>query len=437
MEFSTTFPLILGVLLFFFARNFQNWNLWRSSRADNIPHVPGHLLFGSTEYFTRRDDFLEETFERLDSSIFRFRVLFYNIVALRGNAASTLFFNKKSLSFEAGYRLMHGMAPEPHDVKLKTYSELASPTFAKRVSTILKTEYYERIFPKILDIFEETLKRNASQSFNAFDTLKPCIVRAVLHILGSETISESPESVEKMTNIIGKLSEGDSMTNIISCLTLFLFASFVETPPTISWIMIYLSTSSEWNERANREVQGFLASHCSIRQGSSVSQYLAQIPLHAWETDLPVLDAVIDETVRLTLIGAVIRRNVGEDFNFEGSTIRHGDFLTYPLADKHLDPAQFPSPHSFNPGHHLGVDTANKFWGFGGGRHPCLGKRSAYIIIKAFLVTLLTGYDYTIVDRHGHPLLAPPTPKKNSFHTCELEAGVTAHVDLAFKVIQE
>jgi sterol 14-demethylase len=98
-----------------------------------------------------------------------------------------------------------------------------------------------------------------------------------------------------------------------------------------------------------------------------MAQYLAQAPLEAWETELPVLDAIFDETIRLTLTGALIRRNTGEDFVFEGNIIKSGDFLTYPLSDQHLNADRFPNPLEFNPLHHLGVDTTGKFWGFGGG----------------------------------------------------------------------
>jgi sterol 14-demethylase len=209
-----------------------------------------------------------------------------------------------------------------------------------------------------------------------------------LYFLVSKLVAQRKLEEHPKADILQHLlDEGDSMTNIISvrlstsirfewvtdinvqCLTLFVFASFVETPPTLAWVMIYLSTSPEWKRRAQEEVDAFLAQHCPIRWGtSSLSQYLAQAPLEAWETELPVLDAILDETIRLTLTGALIRRNTGNDFVFEGNNIiRNGDFLTYPLSDQHLNPEHFPNPHEFNPLHHLGVDTTGKFWGFGGG----------------------------------------------------------------------
>ncbi|KAJ7848485.1 cytochrome P450 [Mycena olivaceomarginata] len=485
---STPSRAMISTIILFAATCLALTLLRRISRQNSgSPFVGGHLILGSTEYFTKRDEFLEEKFCQLNTSIFRFRILFYPVVALRGKGASSMFFNSKSLSFEAGYRLMHGMAPEPHDVNLKEYSELASPTMAKRVSTMLKTDYYERMLPQMLRIVEETFDSHTSASFDPFDVLKPSVVRVILNLLISERMAEEPGNVSAMTSIIAQLSsggsmlsivlpwlptpgrlkkinavknlyflvsklvaqrkleehpkadilqhlldEGDSMTNIISCLTLFVFASFVETPPTLAWVMIYLSTSPEWKRRAQEEVDAFLAQHCPVRRGtSSLSQYLAQAPLEAWETELPVLDAILDETIRLTLTGALIRRNTGNDFVFEGNNIiRNGDFLTYPLSDQHLNPEHFPNPHEFNPLHHLGVDTTGKFWGFGGGRHPCAGKRSAYIIGKAYIVSLVTGYEYTVKDAQGNVFLTPPAPRKNSFHTCGLEDGVSSRVHL-------
>ena len=75
--------------------------------------------------------------------------------------------------------------------------------------------------------------------------------------------------------------------------------------------------------------------------------------MEAWEDEIPTVDILIRETLRLTMGGTAIRRNIGPDTKADGVTIKHGEFLTYQLADAHFNPTIYSDPMKFDPTRYL------------------------------------------------------------------------------------
>ena len=76
---------------------------------------------------------------------------------------------------------------------------------------------------------------------------------------------------------------------------------------------------------------------------------LSTIPLNAWEEELPSLEAIIRETVRISISATLFRRNIGKDIRIGEATIRRGDFLAYQSADVNLNPDIYTNPMTFDP----------------------------------------------------------------------------------------
>lgn len=89
--------------------------------------------------------------------------------------------------------------------------------------------------------------------------------------------------------------------------------------------------------------------HTNTTSSDLLHQRLSAIPISAWEDDMPILDAVIRETIRLVVNGAALRRNVHEDSQLAGKTISKGSFVTYPVYDAHLNPRIYTNPSKFDP----------------------------------------------------------------------------------------
>jgi cytochrome P450 len=186
-----------------------------------------------------------------------------------------------------------------------------------------------------------------------------------------------------------------------------------------------------WKQKVQAEVASFLSKYTNNLAGTLASQ-LAEVPVTAWEEEMPALDACIKETQRLVQCNIAMREITSERGEFfQGHHFKKGDCLLYPFSDVHMNPELYKDPAKFDPGRYNGRDDprSQKFsfigWGAGqflailsvlpylwasrnAGRHPCLGMRFAKLEIKAIISLFLTGYDYKMVDVNGERLKTFP-----------------------------
>ena len=164
---------------------------------------------------------------------------------------------------------------------------------------------------------------------------------------------------------------------------------------------------------------------------------LSTIPLDAWEEELPSLDVIIRETLRISGSGTFLRRNIEKDIQVGEATIRRGDFLAYSSAEVNHNPDIYTNPMTFDPdryGPDREEDRKEAFgylsWGAGMhltmtlnsgilkcsmslGRHPCAGMKIAKLEIKLVLMMVLLGYEYELVDGNGNYPRQVPRQDRN------------------------
>jgi cytochrome P450 len=184
-------------------------------------------------------------------------------------------------------------------------------------------------------------------------------------------------------------------------------------------VLIHLATHPEWKAKCRKEIQDLIARHIGDSP-STVTLYekLAAIPLSAWEDELPVLDACIRESQRITVSAVVLRRNIREEMKINEQVVKQRDFLVYPIADVHFNPEYYPDPYKYDPGRWLrpdpAPDAAYPFLGWGAGRHPCLGMRVAKLQMKLISAVILTKYEFDLVDEEGKFPDPLPVPDRNN-----------------------
>lgn len=120
-------------------------------------------------------------------------------------------------------------------------------------------------------------------------------------------------------------------------------------PRPACWALIFLGAHSEWKEKVKAEANALIAAHTDTLSTEPLHKRLSSVPMHAWEDELPVMDSIIRETLRLTMSGTTLRRNLGKDVALSETTLRKGDFLAYSIADAHLDSDLYPEPLKFDP----------------------------------------------------------------------------------------
>lgn len=190
-----------------------------------------------------------------------------------------------------------------------------------------------------------------------------------------------------------------------------------------SWTLIYIDAHPKWKRKVSEELHALISRHANGSSAEPLHARLASIPMNAWEDEMPILELVIRETQRLTFNGAAMRRNVAHALAVpgEGKVIERGAFMTYSLADVHMDPSIYPSPEKFDPERFLPGREEDKkaplaFLSWGGGRHPCAGVKVAKLEIKMIVAMFLAGYEYTVVDSQGKIPSPFPRPDRNDIH---------------------
>jgi cytochrome P450 len=92
-------------------------------------------------------------------------------------------------------------------------------------------------------------------------------------------------------------------------------------------------------------------------------------------------------------------RDLQDDVELGGYTIRKGERIACSISLIHTDPATYPNPHAFEPERFLGTRPGTYTWiPFGGGIRRCLGASFALYEMKQVLPAVVQQLDLRTVD---------------------------------------
>ncbi|KAL7277339.1 hypothetical protein ACG7TL_009197 [Trametes sanguinea] len=263
------------------------------------------------------------------------------------------------------------------------------------------------------------------------------------------------------------IDAGDERMIIIGFIMGLLVAGARSTGTTASWLITFLSGHPQWKEKAAEEVRRLIAEHASHAPSSTekhaategqdppaslsqLSSTLSAIPLSAWDTQTPTLDALIRETLRVAEPHVAMRQYVPQNPSADekgaaplylgGKAVPPGAFVMYPFSDVHLSSEVYKDPWRWDPArtemnlkapyaYSKGTPHADDMrWRrrplFLTGSTVCLGKRLATLELKLITALFVLGYDeLRAVDSKGAPLAELPRPNWNDILTCKPPAG--------------
>jgi cytochrome P450 len=111
------------------------------------------------------------------------------------------------------------------------------------------------------------------------------------------------------------------------------------------------------------------------------------------EREMPYLDMVLDEVLRLYPPAWIGPRRAVRDFEFGGYQVRRGSYVNYCSWASHRIPEVFPDPEAFIPERFTRERKAalprGAYVPFGGGRRICIGKRFGQTEVKLVATMLL------------------------------------------------
>ena len=127
-----------------------------------------------------------------------------------------------------------------------------------------------------------------------------------------------------------------------------------------------------------------------------------EVSFHALR-QIPKLENVIKETLRLHPPLIILMRVAQGEFEVEGYPIHEGDFVAASAAISNRIAEDFPNPDVFDPDRYdkpREEDIVNRFtWiPFGVGRHRCVGAAFAMMQIKAIFSVLLREYEFEMAQ---------------------------------------
>uniref|UniRef100_A0A182IWA1 Uncharacterized protein n=1 Tax=Anopheles atroparvus TaxID=41427 RepID=A0A182IWA1_ANOAO len=175
----------------------------------------------------------------------------------------------------------------------------------------------------------------------------------------------------------------------------FMFEGHDTTAAAIMFTILLLANEPEVQERCAAESLALLERLSPNGEGMrpSVQDY----------QNLPYLDRVVKESLRLYPPVAFISRATTGQLVIDGTTFPHNTISHIHIYDLHRDPDQFPDPERFDPERFLPEVTEKRnpyaYVPFSAGPRNCIGQKFAMLEIKTVIMCLLQHFRIKPITR--------------------------------------
>jgi cytochrome P450 len=241
------------------------------------------------------------------------------------------------------------------------------------------------------------------------------------------------------------IDQGYETLHILGFVLSALFAGQLNSGINAGWAMIQLGDYPEWRAKLHEEVDGVIANHRTSPEQSPL-EVLQTLDVDAWETEFPLIDLILRESIRMSLPGTSMRFNQsGADLPIgkTGEVVPKDGFALFWVQALHSDPSIYPEPYKFDPGRYLPDRAEDKkvphgYMGWGMGRHPCseyrfcicfgrasersntdpcltVGMRFAKLEMAIITACFAALFDWTTVDVNGRPFDKLPIMDPNLY----------------------
>ena len=233
------------------------------------------------------------------------------------------------------------------------------------------------------------------ESFRIRDEARENLVGLVEEIMKQRIANPPREKSERdMLDVLVSIPDEDgrprfTADEITGMFISLMFAGHHTSSGTSSWTLIELMRNPDIYAEVRNELDELYA------DGQEVS-------FHALR-QIPKLENVIKETLRLHPPLIILMRVAQGEFEVQGYPIHQGDFVATSPAISNRIPQDFPEPDAFDPDRYekpREEDVLQRWtWiPFGAGRHRCVGAAFATIQIKAIFSVLLREYDFEMIQ---------------------------------------
>ncbi|NUP27701.1 MAG: cytochrome P450 [Nocardia sp.] len=233
------------------------------------------------------------------------------------------------------------------------------------------------------------------ESFRIRDESRAALVELVQEIMNGRIANPPADKEDRdLLDVLVSVQKEDgtphfSASEVTGIFISMMFAGHHTTSGTAAWSVIELLRHPEVLSGVVKELDELYA------DGQEVS-------FHALR-QIPQLEAVLKETLRLHPPLIILMRVAQGEFEVCGNRIEPGDHVAATPAISNRLPEDFPNPDSFDPGRYIDPnqeDLINRWtWiPFGAGRHRCVGAAFALMQLKAIFSVLLRDWEFEMLQ---------------------------------------
>ncbi|KND87478.1 Obtusifoliol 14-alpha demethylase [Tolypocladium ophioglossoides CBS 100239] len=448
---------------------------WRRPAFPNgAPRLlKGWPVIGSAGFFRSRSDFLRDGKAKSPGGQFSFYYGAHPIVAVSGPSARSSFYTTRGLDLGAGFAALFASAPKVDHL----YDGDLTADFTVLVKRFLNKNRLEANLHHLTTDTDVALRKISTLSaVEPFDLMIGLVYQLTHRTLGSNDVAADPGLLAETLAIYGRMDassaieimfpglptpnklkriwggaklhwvfqkimddrrktgrtepdamqammdQGDSDVVISSVIIGALFAGLVNSGFNAAWILCFLSDDAHWYAEMRAEVDAVVSRH-RLSADETAADILPRLSMAEWETEFPLIDLGLRDSIRVITPGASIRKNISRKDIKIGDTgwvIPNNAFAVYAMHDVHMDDRLYENPTRWDPGRYLPGREEDKkaphaYVGWGSGLHPCLGMRFAKLEITISTAMFLAYYDFRRCDKHGNDTTEPlPSISRNA-----------------------
>ncbi|XP_040858303.1 thromboxane-A synthase [Ochotona curzoniae] len=234
-----------------------------------------------------------------------------------------------------------------------------------------------------LQLILEAQHSASSANVENFDMVSP--------VLSSTECPKAPCRQHSPRALSKPLTEDE----IVGQAFIFLIAGYEIITNTLSFATYLLATNPDCQDKLLREVDLFMEKHAAMEY------------CHLQE-DLPYLDMVIAETLRMYPPAFRFTREAAQDCKVLGQHIPAGSVLETAVGVLHYDPEHWPNPETFDPERFTAEARKQRrpytYLPFGAGPRSCLGVRLGLLEVKLTLLQVLHKFRFEACPETEVPL---------------------------------
>jgi cytochrome P450 len=243
-------------------------------------------------------------------------------------------------------------------------------------------EHFERALGYFGIDFHLRLLRGPGSPWSKMAASRAVLDEIVYGEIRQRRADPDPERMDILSLLVGvrdEAGEGFSDKEIRDQVMTLMFAGHDTSTSTVTFMMYELARHPDVVARLCEEQDRVL--------GGDVPD------IDRLEREMPYLDMVLDEVLRLYPPAWIGPRRAVRDFEFGGHQVKRGAYINYCSWASHRIPEVFPDPEAFIPERFTRERKAalprGAYIPFGGGRRICIGKRFGQIEVKLVATMLL------------------------------------------------